>query len=426
MSLRLLFIQHAGTPGGSVVSLRYLVEGMIGAGHDVAVAMVEPNSEVRTLYEGCGATVLDTPEIPLFRHTTAGWARLGDPRACLYQARAFAKRSAGVARARQLINAWKPDVVHLNSVTLAILANGLRDCGVPLVWHVRESPVRGYCGMRLRYLRESLLHEADEIIFLSEADRQAWVQGRRGQVVHNVVPIHDQPGAEAIGKERERFGLEPGDRAVAYVGGLTEIKGIFPLIQAVRELAPRFPRLRIVSPGMELTEPRTLKARIARSVLPALGLARDYERANHEIRSPELAAFFRRSPFVHDILPVLAACEFLVFPSTRPHFARPVVEAANVGRPAIGSDLGGVRDLIEPGRTGVLVPAGNAKALAAAMDQLLSDPAHTAAMGQAARETARDRFDAAAQVKRIAGIYEAVRRGAKRSGGTPVEQAATA
>jgi len=99
MSLRLLFIQHAGTPGGSVVSLRYLVEGMIGAGHDVAVAMVEPNSEVRTLYEGCGATVLDTPEIPLFRHTTAGWARLGDPRACLYQARAFAKRSAGVARA---------------------------------------------------------------------------------------------------------------------------------------------------------------------------------------------------------------------------------------------------------------------------------------------------------------------------------------
>jgi glycosyltransferase involved in cell wall biosynthesis len=123
---------------------------------------------------------------------------------------------------------------------------------------------------------------------------------------------------------------------------------------------------------------------------------------------------------------VLAACEFLVFPSTRPHFARPVVEAANVGRPAIGSDLGGVRDLIEPGRTGVLVPAGNAKALAAAMDQLLSDPAHTAAMGQAARKTARDRFDAAAQVKRIAGIYEAVRRGAEGSGGTRVEQAATA
>ncbi len=424
--MRLLFIQHAGTPGGSVVSLRYLVEGMIGAGHDVAVAMVEPNSEVRALYERCGATVFDAPEIPLFRHTTAGWARLGDPRACVYQARAFAKRSAGVARARQLIDAWKADIVHLNSVTLSLLANGLCGCGVPLVWHVRESPVQGYCGMRLRYLRESLLREADEIIFLSESDRQAWVQGRRGQVVHNVVPMREQPSEEAIDRERERFGLNPEDRAVAYVGGLTEIKGIFPLIEAVRELAPRFPRLRVVAPGMELTEPGSLKARIARRVLPALGLARDYERADRAVRSPEIAAVFRRSSFVHDILPVIAACEFLVFPSTRPHFARPVVEAANVGRPAIGSDLGGVRDLIEPGRTGVLVPAGNAKALAAAMDQLLSEPEQTAAMGKAARATARDRFDAAAQLKRIASIYEAVRRGAGRSSGTTAERAATA
>lgn len=413
--MRLLYVQHAGSPGGSVVSLRYLVEGMIGAGHDVAVAMVEPNSEVRSLYERCGATVFDAPEIPLFRHTTAGWARLGDPRACVYQARALAKRSAGVARVRQLIDTWKPNIVHLNSVTLALLARGLRGCRVPVVWHVRESPVPGYCGLRLRFLRESLLREADEIVFLSESDRQAWVQGRRGQVVHNVVPIGEPPGEQAIARERERFGLDPEDRAVAYVGGLAEIKGIFPLITAVRELVPAFPRLRIVAPGMELTQPQSLKARLARRLLPAIGLARDYELADRLVRSPDLASVFRRSPFVHDILPVIATCEFLVFPSIRPHFARPVVEAANLGRPAIGSDLGGVCDLIEPGRTGVLVPAGNATALAAAMRQLLSDPARTTAMGRAARDMARERFDATAQVSRIAGIYEAVRRRSART-----------
>jgi glycosyltransferase involved in cell wall biosynthesis len=423
--MRLLYVQHAGSPGGSVVSLRYLVEGMIGAGHDVAVAMVEPNSEVRSLYERCGATVFDAPEIPLFRHTTAGWARLGDPRACVYQARALAKRSAGVARVRQLIDAWKPNIVHLNSVTLALLARGLRDCGVPVVWHVRESPVPGYCGLRLRFLREALLREADEIVFLSESDRQAWVQGRRGQVVHNVVPTRDLPGEQAIGRERERFGLDPEDRAVAYVGGLAEIKGIFPLISAVRELVRTFPRLRIVAPGMELTQPQTLKARLARRLLPAIGLARDYELADRLVRSPDLAAVFRRSPFVHDILPVIAACEFLVFPSIRPHFARPVVEAANVSRPSIGSDLGGVCDLIEPGRTGVLVPAGNATALTAAMHQLLSDPAGTAAMGRAARNMACERFDAAAQVSRIAGIYETVRRRSARTNDAMTEPATT-
>jgi len=44
--------------------------------------------------------------------------------------------------------------------------------------------------------------------------------------------------------------------------------------------------------------------------------------------------------------------------------------------------------------------------LAAAMDQLLTDPVRTANMGHAAQDLARTRFDAAAQVKRIAGIYE--------------------
>ena len=393
-----------------MVSLRYLVEGMVAADHDVAVAMVEPNREVRTLYETCGAQVFDAPEIPLFRHTTAGWARLGDPQACAYQARGIAKQFAGMATIHRMIHKFRPDLIHLNSVTLALVASGLRGSDVPVVWHVRESPVQGYFGMRRRFLREGLLHEADEIIFLSESDREAWVQGRRGQVVHNVVPVHSQPDAAAIRRERERFGLTPEDRAVAYVGGLSEIKGIFPLITAVRELRPRFPRLRIVAPGMELTKTTSLKARIARTLLPALGLARDYERAHREIMKPDLAGIFCRSSFVHDILPVIAACEFLVFPSTRPHFARPVVEAASVGRAAIGSNLSGVRDLIESGHTGALVPPADPHALATAMERFLTDPTVTASMGAVARMVASQRFDAAAQVQRIVDIYEVVKR----------------
>jgi glycosyltransferase involved in cell wall biosynthesis len=406
--MRLLYIQHAGSPGGSVVSLRYLVEGMVSAGHRVAVAMVEPNREVQTLYESCGAEVFDTPEIPLFRHTTAGWASLGNPRACLYQARAIAKRPAGMAAICRIIDSFRPDLIHLNSVTLALVATGLRGTALPVVWHVRESPVPGYGGLRLRFLREALLREADEIIFLSESDRQAWVQGCRGEVVHNVVPVRTPPDANAIRRERERFGLEPEDRAIAYVGGLAEIKGIFPLLDAVRELLPRFPRLRIVAPGTEVQAATTLKGRIARHILPALGLARDYERASRAIERPDLAAVFRRGPFLHDILPVIAACEFLVFPSTRPHFARPVVEAASVGRAAIGSDLGGVRDLIEPGRTGAVVPAGGPRALAQAMERFLMDRDTTAAMGTAAQRLACERFDSATQIRHILAIYENV------------------
>jgi glycosyltransferase involved in cell wall biosynthesis len=204
------------------------------------------------------------------------------------------------------------------------------------------------------------------------------------------------------------YGLGPNDRAVAYVGGLAAIKGIFPLLESVRQLLPRYPNLKIIAPGAVMPPPGSLKGRLARATLPWLGLARDYERAESILRDPALGGAFRRSGFVHDILPVLAAAEFLVFPSTVPHFARPVVEAAMVARPAIGSDLAGVRDLIDDGKTGRLVPAGDAHSLAAAVGAWLDHPDEVRALGITARARARERFDAGHQIERVLGIYSRV------------------
>jgi glycosyltransferase involved in cell wall biosynthesis len=417
---RILFVQHAGSPGGSVMSLRYLVQGLVARGVDVAVAMVEPNVVVRAMYEGDGARVFDTPEIPLYRHTTAGWAHLGDPRACFYQAKAHAKASRGLRVLEALVGELQPDIVHLNSVTLALMARALVAAPTPVVWHVRESPVDGYLGIRRRMLRRWLETYADEVIFLSESDRTAWVDGRRGIVVPNVVPARTAPSADAIRATRAEFGAGDGDRLVAYVGGYQEIKGIFPLVDAVRSLLPDHPRLRILAPGMTLSRPTSWKARLARRVMPAIGLARDYERAATIVEAEGASHAFLRRPFVQDVLPVLAAAEFLVFPSTRPHFARPVVEAATVGRAAVGSRLGGVSDLIEDGRTGLLVRPDDPAALADAMRLLLGNPARAAAMGLAAAELARTRFDADAQIDRVMAIYsDVISRGRASSGCRP-------
>lgn len=405
---RVLVVQHAGAPGGSVMSLRYLIQGLIGRGLVVSVAMVEPNAAVRAMYEEDGAHVYDAPEIPLFRHTTAGWASVGDPRAFLYQMRAVLKSGRGGHVLQSLIDDAKPDIVHLNSVTLALAARALSESPTPVVWHVRESPVNGYFGVRRRFLRSALLSYGDDVIFLSASDQAAWVDGKRGVVVPNVVPVRSQPSAEAIAAVRSTFRAEEGDRLVAYAGGYQEIKGIFPLLDAVRRLLPDFPRLRILAPGMAIAPAGSWRARVARRLLPIVGMARDYERAAMLVATPEMQRVFLRQPFVHDILPVLAAAEFAVFPSTRPHFARPVMEAALVGRPSVGSRLGGVADLIEDGKTGVLVPPGDAPALAAAMRAMLDDEAGTRRMGEAAAAAARNRFDADAQVERVLGIYAAV------------------
>jgi glycosyltransferase involved in cell wall biosynthesis len=392
------------------MSLKYLVQGMIEHGHQVAVALVEPNPQIHDLYASCGAVVFNTPAVPLFRHTTAGWAHALTPRACLYQLRALSKYGKGRAALLRIIDEYRPDIVHLNSVTLAMSASALRSAGVPVIWHVREAPVPGYLGMRYRLLRHALLHWADDVIFLSASDRRSWVGDRRGVVIPNVIPGGKQPTAESVHAARRRFGLAADDRAVAYLGGCSEIKGIFTLIAATRSLVGDFPNLRIVAPGMAVTPPQTKLSKLARIVLPAIGLSRDFESASRLIASEELRHVFRVSPFCQDVRPILAACEFVVFPSSRPHFARPVVEAASVGRASIGSDLAGVLDVIEPEVTGLLVPASDSASLAAAMRRLLADPHFCSRLGVHALQQSDTRFDAATQLSNILDVYANVRR----------------
>jgi glycosyltransferase involved in cell wall biosynthesis len=66
-----------------------------------------------------------------------------------------------------------------------------------------------------------------------------------------------------------------------------------------------------------------------------------------------------------------------------------LVEAGLMGRPVIGSNLGGIRDIIHHGHNGFLVPPGGAKALAEAVAIILTDADLAARMGQANRQVAK-------------------------------------
>jgi glycosyltransferase involved in cell wall biosynthesis len=78
--------------------------------------------------------------------------------------------------------------------------------------------------------------------------------------------------------------------------------------------------------------------------------------------------------------------------------------------PVVASAVGGVPELVEPGRTGLLVPPGDPAALAAALTGLGADPRRAAAMGRAGWQRVRDRHDPAAHGAALAALYAAVSR----------------
>lgn len=88
-------------------------------------------------------------------------------------------------------------------------------------------------------------------------------------------------------------------------------------------------------------------------------------------------------------------------------FGQVAVEAMAAGRPVVASDTGGLADVVLAGVTGLLVPAGDADALALALDDLVADPGKGQAMGAAGRVRAGE-FTADAVVPRIEQIYRAM------------------
>lgn len=154
-------------------------------------------------------------------------------------------------------------------------------------------------------------------------------------------------------------GEGPGGHA-AFVGRLSPEKGVEVLLEAWERLDADIP-LRILGDG------------------PLRDLVRDAAARDPRV---EWLGWLGRE----EVFGTLREARFLVFPSIwYETFGLGMVEAFAVGRPVIASDRGAMADLVEDGRTGRLIAAGDAAALAGAVETLWSDPARAAEMGGRAR-----------------------------------------
>ena len=100
-----------------------------------------------------------------------------------------------------------------------------------------------------------------------------------------------------------------------------------------------------------------------------------------------------------------AECALLALPPLQETAPVVILEAMAAGKPVVATDVGGVRDLIEDGRTGYVVPASDPSAMADRIRRLLSDEHARVEMGRQARLAAARRFRRDAVADRYRAIY---------------------
>jgi glycosyltransferase involved in cell wall biosynthesis len=106
-----------------------------------------------------------------------------------------------------------------------------------------------------------------------------------------------------------------------------------------------------------------------------------------------------------ELIEAYRACDVFVLPSDYEAFGIVLLEAMACGKPCVATRVGGVSDIVDHGKTGLLVEYGNVQALKEALVSLLGDHELRAEIGAAARRSVGERFDWSAVVSRIEAEY---------------------
>ncbi|HEU4950946.1 MAG TPA: glycosyltransferase family 4 protein [Holophagaceae bacterium] len=231
---------------------------------------------------------------------------------------------------------------------------------------LKDRAVRG----AVKALYRGALGRASGVLFQNEDDR-AFFEAER-----LLPPRIPRTIVNGSGVDVDHFGLAPlpdGPTVFLFVGRLLRDKGVEEFVEASRRVASGVAPVRFRILGPLDTNPKA-------------------------IREDRLAAWTREGVVDYlgeakDVRPALAAAHVLVLPSYGEGTPRSVLEAMSMGRAILTTDVPGCRAAVQDGRNGLLVPARDPAALAAAMARLAQDRTQLARLGAEGRRVAEARYD---------------------------------
>jgi glycosyltransferase involved in cell wall biosynthesis len=250
---------------------------------------------------------------------------------------------------------------------------------------------------------------ADGIIAVTRASIEPALRPRRSDRLFRVQPerIFIIPSARHIGGLQKvqpasfaSLGVSPEAPLVGMVAAIDPRKRQTLFLEAAALVARRIPEARFVVVGSLYTnQPRGPEYR---------------KRLDRLVTTLGLDGRVIFTGFRHDAVGLMKLFRVLVLPSESEAEGSVLIEAMALGLPVVASAVDGIPEIVEHGKTGLLITGSNPEEYAKAIVQVLNDPAYARALGRAGRERAAQ-YDSAHILRKIEGCYEVLLNGRVRA-----------
>ena len=277
------------------------------------------------------------------------------------------------------------DLLHPHD-NLSKLLGGVAaaSAGIPVVAHCHDLLGAGFID-RMLLLAQRLL--MDRVIAVSGSVRERFIQsganpGQIRTIENGIDTTRFSPGTSTL--SRAELSIPESHRVIGVIGMFDPVKGHVFLLRAIRQLRE--------SGVKDLTCLIIGEGRLEAEL-------KDYAKAAGIEQNVRFLGYRR------DIPDLLGLMDMVVMPSLRESFGIVALEAMAMKVPVVASRIGGLEEVVEHEKTGLLVPPGDAAALAEAIRGLADNPEKRRNMGKAGRQRVEQSFGLDSTVQRVEDLY---------------------
>lgn len=286
------------------------------------------------------------------------------------------------------------DVVHIHNFSQFVPAIRALNPAIKIVLHM-------HCEWLSQFDRKTIaprLEQCDLIVGCSDYITGK-IKARFPEFAPKCQRVYNGVDTDQFGTQLHSTEQLPGpELTVLFVGRISPEKGLHTLIAAFEKVSVEFPDAKLYLVGPDKPTSAEFIADLSDDPIVRQLAELDPPHYPHNLRSQLPPGLKSRVVFPGavshlELNQYFQSADVLVNPSLSEAFGMSLVEAMACGVPTVATTVGGMVDIVIPGKTGLLVPPNQPAALATAITQLLSDQALRVRMGEAGRQRAVERFD---------------------------------